>query len=214
MNANPVESFAALDDEPAIRLLRPKPRVRRIREVTPRRLGLLAVVLALVTVPVLGGCGGEEESASEQWAGDVCSQLSTWVTSVEETVRSLADEGLSLDEASVEAATEDVKAATDELVDGLADLERPETEAGEQARSELDELGTQLRQQLDEIEQAVEAGSLSLVTVTAALATAAATVTSTFETLQSLDSDEELRDGFEDAGSCDSLRQQADTIGD
>ena len=115
-------------------------------------------------------------------------------------MRSLADEGLSLDEGSVEAATEDVKSATDELIRrALADLERPETEAGEQARSELDELGTQLRQQLDEIEQPSRPAR-SLVTVTAALATAAATVSSTFETLQSLDSGEELRDGFEMPG--------------
>ena len=56
--------------------------------VTPRRLGLLAVVLALATTSALAGCGGsDEESASEQWAGDVCSQLSTWVTSVEEAVK-------------------------------------------------------------------------------------------------------------------------------
>ena len=105
------------------------------------------MVLALATIAV-AGCGGDEESASEQWAGDVCSQLSTWVTGVEEAVRSLTD------------------------------------------------------------------NPLSLVTVTSALATTASAVRSTFERLQSLDGGKELRDGFEDAASCDSLRQQVDTIGD
>ena len=53
-------------------------------KVTIRRLALLAAVLALATTPALAGCGGDdEESAGEQWAGGVCSQLSTWVTSVE-----------------------------------------------------------------------------------------------------------------------------------
>lgn len=179
--------------------------------MSSRHLGVLAVIFALA----LAGCGGGgEESASEQWAGEVCSELSTWVTGVEEAVRSLTENGLSLDQASVEAATEDVSKATDDLVAGIADLEPPETDAGQQARSELDELGTQLHQQIEGVQQAADAGSLSLVTVTSALAAASAAVRSTFESIQSLDGGEELRDGFESAGSCDSLRQQVDTIGD
>ena len=168
----------------------------------------------LVVLLAAAGCGGGEESASEQWAGDVCSELSTWVTEVEDAVTSLTSDALSVDQEAVQAATEDVREATDALVDGLSDLDRPETEAGEQARSELDELGTELTQQLDEVEQAAEAGSLSLVAVTSALATAGASVRTTFESLQSLDGGEELRDGFEDAGDCDSFRDQVDTIGD
>jgi hypothetical protein len=194
--------------------LRPAARARRIRGVAPRHLGILAVVLVLVTTPVLAGCGGDGESASEQWAGDVCGELSAWVTSLHDAVRSLTDNGLSLDAAAVQAATADVREATDELVDGLAGLEPPETEAGEQARGELEELGTQLTEQLEEVEQAAETGSLGLVPVTAALAAAAAAVRSTFESIQSLDAGEELRDGFESASSCDALRQQADTVGD
>ena len=195
--------------------MRRTPGARRIPKVTIRRLALLAAVLALATTPALAGCGGDdEESAGEQWAGGVCSQLSTWVTSVEEAVTSLAANPLSLDKEAVQAATEDVKGATDELVDGLADLGPPETEAGDQAKSELDELGTQLQQQLDEVEQAADADSLSIVTVTAALATASSAVRSSFESLESIDSDGELRDGFENAESCDSLREQVDTIGE
>lgn len=186
----------------------------RLSGVAPRHLGLVAVVLALATMPVLAGCGGDDESASEQWAGDVCSELSTWVTGVEEAVRSLADNPLSLDKASVQAATDDVSAATDDLVGGLADLEPPETDAGEQARSELDALGTQLQQQIDDVQEAAETGSLSLVTVTSALAAASAAVRSAFESIQSLEGGEELRAGFESAASCDSLQQQVDTIGD
>ena len=52
------------------------------------------------------------------------------------------------------------------------------------------------------------------MTVTSALATAASAVRSTYESLQSLDTGGELRDGFENAASCDSFRQQVDTIGD
>ena len=159
--------------EPASRHLRATLRVRRISGVTHRRLSLLAVVLALAILPAVAGCGGDEESSSEQWAGDVCSQLSTWVTDVEEAIRSLTANALSLDKAAVQAAVEDVKGATDEA----------------------------------------EAGSLSLVTVTSALATASSAVKSTYESIQSLDSGDELRNAFEDAESCDSFREQVDTIG-
>ena len=181
--------------------------------VTSRRLRWLAPPSCSRPRSPLAGCGEDEESASERWAGDVCTELSAWVTSIDEAVSSLTANPLSLDEAAVQAATEDVKVATDDLVDGLGDLEPFETEAGDQARTELDELGTQLQQQADEVEQAADAGSLSLATVTSALATAASAARSTFESLQSLDSGE-LRDGFENAASCDSLREQVDTIGD
>ena len=135
--------------------------------MTSRHLGLLAAVIALAATPALGGCGGDDEtSAGEQWAGSVCSELSTWVTSVETAITSLTDNPLSLDKEAVQAATTDVKGATDKLVDGLAALGPPETEAGSQAKSELDSLGTQLQQQLDEVQQETDAGSLSIVTVT------------------------------------------------
>jgi len=194
--------------------LRPATQRAQNPRVASRHLSLFAIALTLSLTPAVAGCGGDEESASEQWAGDVCSELSTWVTSVEAAVKSLTANPLSIDQAAVQAATEDMKTATDDLVDGLGDLEPFETEAGDQARTELTDLGTQLRQQLDEVEQESENGTLSLVTVTSQLATASAAVKSTYESLQSLDSSGEMREGFEDAESCDSLRQQVDTIGD
>jgi hypothetical protein len=182
--------------------------------VALRPLSVLAVALTLALTPAVAGCGEDEQSASEQWAGDVCSELSTWATSVGDAVRTLTDNPLSIDQETVQAATADVKTATDDLVDGLGDLEPVETEAGNQARTELNDLVTELQQQLDQFEQETESGSVSLVTVTTALATASTAVKSTFESLQSLDTDGELRDGFESAESCDSLQDQVDTVGE
>ena len=193
-------TFDSCPEHPwSARLLRRTPARAESRGWRTRHLGLLAVVLVLATALAAAGCGGDEESATEQWAGDVCIELSTWVTGVEEAVTSLTANPLSLDKTAVQAATEDVKGATDELVDGLADLGSARDRSRRRGTNELDELGTQLQQQLDEVEQAAESGSLSLVAVTTALAAAASSVTSTFATLQSLDGGEELRDGFEDA---------------
>ena len=193
--------------------MRPATQRAQNPKVAARHLSLLAVALTLALTPAVAGCGEDEQGASEQWAGDVCTELSTWVTSVGEAVKSLTANPASIDQSAVQAATEDLKVATDDLVDGLGDLEPVETETGDQARTELTDLGTQLQQQLDEIEQDSENGSLSLVTLTSQLATASAAVRSTYESLQSLDSSGELREGFEDAESCDSLREQVDTIG-
>ena len=182
--------------------------------MTSRHLGLLAAVIVLAATPALGGCGGDDEtSAGEQWAGSVCSELSTWVTSVETAVTSLTENPLSLDKEAVQSATTDVKGATDELVDGLAALGPPETEAGTRRRASWTRSGRSSSSSSTRSQQETDAGSLSIVTVTAALSNASSAVKSTYESLKSIDSDGELRDGFENADTCDSLRDQVDTIG-
>jgi len=174
--------------------------------VTPGRLALLAATLALATVPLLAGCGGDDESASEEWAGGVCSELSTWVTDVEDTIRSLVDEGLDVDRETVQDAVGDISQSTDDLVEGLGDLGRPETDAGEEAQSELDDLEAELRQQLGEVEESVESGPLAIGTLTSAISTAAAAVNATFENLSGVD--DELRAAFESSDDCQSFRDQ------
>lgn len=161
---------------------------------------MLVAVLALAAA----GCGGDDESAGDEFAGGVCSELSTWVTDVEDTIRSLADQGLDLDPDTVQDATGDIRAATDDLVEGLGDLEVPE--GADEARSELDELEAELRRQLDEVEEAVESGPLGLAAVTGAISAAAAAVTGAFENLQALGG--EVGSSFEDADDCTSFREQ------
>ena len=164
--------------------------------MTPGRLALLAATLALATVPLLAGCGGDDESASEEWAGGVCSELSTWVTDVEALV----------DRETVQDAVGDISQSTDDLVEGLGDLGRPETDAGEEAQSELDDLEAELRQQLGEVEESVESGPLAIGTLTSAISTAAAAVNATFENLSGVD--DELRAAFESSDDCQSFRDQ------
>ena len=186
--------------------LRPAPSYAQNRNVTSGRLASLVAALALLTVPVLAGCGGDDETTSEDWAGGVCSEFSTWVTSVEDTIRSLVDQGLDVDRAAVEDAVDDIRGATDDLFDGLGDLDQPETGAAADAQSELDDLETELRQQADEVEEAVQSGPLALATVTTAISAAAAAVTAAFESLQALGG--ELQDAFESADDCTSFREQ------
>jgi hypothetical protein len=172
-------------------------------------------VLALVFL--LAGCGGGDDndsSASEDYANSVCGQLSTWVANQRDTVASLQDAGLSVTREDLAAAVGDVRDSTQVLVEDLRDDDPPDTDAGNQAKSELDSLGTTLTEQVDTVQQALDAntGVVALAsTVTTALSTATSAVKSTLDELQNLDSGE-LKDAFEDSEDCAMLREVVEDI--
>jgi hypothetical protein len=176
------------------------------------RIGLLAVVLVLA----LAGCGGDDEDSAESWANDVCSSLSTWVTDVDEAVRSLTEGGLSTEQEDIQAAVDQVRDATDELTNDLEELGPPETEGGEQARSELESLSTTLRSEVETVQQAVDSdeGALAVTsTVSMSISTAASAVQSTLNDLEGVDPGGELAEGFDNADECDSFRDQINELG-
>jgi methyl-accepting chemotaxis protein len=171
---------------------------------------LLAAVLALV------GCGGDDEaSASETYANDVCSTMSTWVTDVQGTVNDLTDKGLSITRDDIQTAFDQTKESTDSMVNDVKGLGAPDTESGQQAKSELDDLGTELQQQLDMIEESINSGG-SLVTiastVSSAVSAAANAVNTTYENLKGLNPPDELRDAFENSDDCNSLQDQISNL--
>jgi hypothetical protein len=166
---------------------------------------------------LLAGCGGGDDndsSASEDYANSVCGQLSTWVGDQRDTVASLQDAGLSVTREDLAAAVGDVRDSTQVLVEDLRDDDPPDTDAGNQAKSELDSLGTTLTEQVDTVQQALDAntGVVALAsTVTTALSTATSAVKSTLDELQNLDSGE-LKDAFQDSDDCAMLREVVEDI--
>jgi hypothetical protein len=169
------------------------------------------MALVLSAVVVLAGCGGDEPSASEEYANNVCSSLSTWVTDVQETIQSLTDAGLATTRDDIQQAFDRTKDSTDALVNDLEGLGPPDTEDGQQAQSELDALATQLRQQLDVIQNALDSGggvTAIAATVSTAVSAAANAINTTFQDLKGLDPGGELRDAFENGDDCNSLEDQ------
>ena len=170
------------------------------------------VVLLVAAVVALAGCGGDDgPSASEDYANGVCSSLSTWVTDVQESVQSLTDAGLATSREDIQSAYDQAKDATDTLGNDLEQVGPPETEDGQEAKSQLDGLMTQLRQQLDLIQQALESGgglTAIAATVSTAVSAAANAVNTTYQNLQGLDPAGELRDAFENSDDCNSLQDQ------
>jgi membrane protein implicated in regulation of membrane protease activity len=176
-------------------------------------LGSLTV--AAVAVIALAGCGGDDSNAAEDYANSVCGVLSNWVADQQATVKSLRDAGLSITAEDLQAAAGDVRDSTQVLVRDVADLDPPDTDAGSQAKSELNSLGTKLREQVNTVEQALSGGGsmLSQVsTVTAAASTAATELQETYDSLKGLDPGGELQEGFEDADDCKTLNDQLDEI--
>lgn len=178
-------------------------------------LAVLAAMLAVVLA--LAGCGGGDDAdAAESWATGVCGSLSTWVADIDEAVQPLRDAGLSLDEDDVQTAVDQVADATSTLADDLEELGPPETEDGEQAERELEDLATTLRSEVETVRQAVdsESGAVAVSsTVSTSLSSAASEVQSTFNDLQGLDPGGELENGFENADECDSFRDQIEELG-
>ena len=172
-------------------------------------------VLALAFL--LAGCGGGDDndsSASEDYANSVCGQLSVWAADQRDTVASLQDAGLSVTREDLRAAVGDVRDSTQVLVEDLRDDDPPDTDAGNQAKSELGSLGTTLTEQVDTVEQALDAntGVVALAsTVTTALSTATSAVKTTLDELQNLDSGE-LKDAFQNSDDCSMLREVVEDV--
>jgi chromosome segregation ATPase len=178
-----------------------------------RRARLL--VLPLAALVALGGCGGDDAGA-EDWANGVCGDVGAWVGDVDETLQSLTDDGLALDEADLVEAADAVGEATDELAANLRELGAPEVESGQRARAELETLLERLRDQYERAREALSADLAPLETVArlaTALSAAAAQLQETFDDLRALDPGGELAEAFRNAEDCDALQDQLANIG-
>jgi archaellum component FlaC len=175
----------------------------------------LVVIVLLSGVMLAAGCGGSDDNSSSEssspteWADSLCSAVSTWTGSMSSAGDELEQNGLSED--ALDNAVDDVKSATDTLLDDIGDLGKPDTQAGDQAQESLEQLSTDLEQNVDSIEAAVkDVSSLSEVlqaapAVSASLATMDTQVRSTVKELGGLDPKGELKSAFEQASACDNL---------
>ncbi len=178
----------------------------------PRRLAFAAVPVAFLAF-VASGCGGSSSSSSsdtsptEEWAGNLCTAIVTWTDSLRAGVSSLQSGGLSKD--ALQGVADDAKSSTETLIDDLKGLGKPDTEAGEEAQTSLNQLADDLQKDVDEIDSAVNDSSASTLstisTVSNTLVTMGNQLTSTFNQLEQLDAQGEMEDAFNQADSCQQL---------
>jgi uncharacterized phage infection (PIP) family protein YhgE len=173
---------------------------------------LLLVALALAA------CGGSDDGGgqAEAYANNVCTDLSTWVTSIQGNVDSLKNTTLATAKDDVDKAVSDVSDSTDQLASDLKAQGAPRTDNGDTAKAELDSLATQLSDQVDVVTSALEsdAGAVTQVaTISTALAAMETAVKSTYASLKELDPAGELQDAFKSSDSCKSLQDQVEKLG-
>jgi|SRR5215211_2228402 len=182
----------------------------------------LLTVLILAAAITGAGCGGGSSSTSsssgsgteasatgaDDWANSVCEAFVNWNNSITEAGQSIRDNPT---EEGIKSGGEEVRSATQTLVDDLRGLGRPDTESGQQAKETIDQLATNLDTSLQQIDEAMDNASGTAGAVTAAstigtsLVTMADQVSTAFQQLQDIDAQGELESAFESGDSCAGL---------
>ena len=179
---------------------------------TLRRLPLfLPVVLAVVLV---AGCGGSSSNKMDpgEWANSICGSVDTWATSVRSAASSL--QGGNVSKSALQSTANDVKDATNTLADDLKGLDKPDIQAADKAKQQLDTLSSNYKDEVQSMQNDVQnasgaSGTLTAVSkVSQTLVTMGSQLQSTFGQLQKLDAKGELDKAFKNASNCKKLQKQ------
>jgi hypothetical protein len=174
------------------------------------RTFVVAVVLSLSVVAA--GCGGSsnDTTPTEKWAGNLCSAVSTWKSSITSIVSSVRQNGVT--KSSLSNAADDAKTATSKLTDDLRGLGRPDTQAGKEAQSQVDQLAKELDDGVKQVQDAVGNASDAQSTFSAVsvIGTTLSTMAQQFKTtLTSLEGlgqgQKEIRQAFQTVPACKEL---------
>jgi hypothetical protein len=178
------------------------------------RIALLPMVVALALLAAGCGKSSKPETASE-WASGFCSDVTTWKDSIQSAVSPLKSGNITKD--SVQTAFNDFKSATDTFTKNIKGLGKPDTDAGDQAKQDIDSLSTQIDDGVDSIKSTVK-GVTNVTTALAAatsvsstLSTMTGAVKQTYQQLQQLDPKGELTTAFQNADSCKTLKASANS---
>lgn len=167
----------------------------------------IAAVLVLAA-----GCGGDDESASEEWVSGLCSAAADWRASLEETVSQFQNPS-DLTAESLRSAVDDGLDATETFVDDVRSLGRPETEAGQEAAEIVDSMATDVQSTADDLRETFDSGGDSLTDLISKLSAASTQITqmgqdvrSSLDEIQGLEGGDELRDEIDSNEDCDAAR--------
>ena len=180
-----------------------------------RGFSLLAPVAAAVVLAA--GCGGGSSSSSDtmapgDWANSLCGSVDTWATSIRSAATSLRGGNVSKD--SLQSTASNVKDATNTLADDLKGLKKPDIQAADKAKQQLDSLSSKYKSEAQSLQNDLKnaSGAKGVVTavskVSQTLVTMGGELQSTFAELQKLDAKGELNKAFRNAPNCKKLQKQ------
>lgn len=163
---------------------------------------------------VAAGCGGS--SPEEKWASSVCSDIGDWKSQVQQSsddVRAQLQSPKAGTLASIDAEVRTAVDATKQLATDLKSTNPPDTDAGTQAKQQIDSLSSQLDTTVAKAEQTLDsvpqgAGltetAQKLAPLIPDLSSLLVSTSSTLSAVQA--SATEIKDGFEKADSCKQFR--------
>jgi hypothetical protein len=185
-------------------------------------VGAVVVVVAVAVAAVVLVRNSNSESSPSSttvWAGDVCTSLSKWRTSI----TSLATVSGVPSQDDLRKKLTDAQVATEQLITDLKDIGPPETTSGTKLKQQLQQQGDQLEASYEKVkagaQKALDASSTTdflqrLSAVLPDFQKLLDEISTTIHTLESSnvagESADEVRDGFEDAEACKKLRSQQD----
>jgi hypothetical protein len=176
-----------------------------------RLLVPILVALALLAAGCGGdGNGGDDTLSTSEWANEFCGAITTWGESLQSATEPIR--GGNVSKEALQEAADDIQSATQEFTDSLEGLGAPDTEAGQEAKDLLAGLDEELDDDLQQIQTAADNASLSNIQSTAStvantLAAMAQQIATTFEELGRLDAADELEQAFNEADSCEEIRE-------
>jgi chromosome segregation ATPase len=183
------------------------------------RLVVSAVVVSAALAFAAAGCGGGGASAEEKWAGSVCTDITSWKQHIQKEVDDARTALQSPGAGTMDAIKTDVQQASDatkQLASSLKSQDAPNTDAGTQAKQQVDALATQLQNTINQAQETI-ANLPQNATLSQAVSQLASLgpslqslVTNTKTTLNSIQSSSsDLKKGFQDADSCKKLQRSS-----
>jgi hypothetical protein len=178
-----------------------------------RVLAVAAASLVAALSVAASGCGGDDQSGAEQWADSVCTDLNTWADSMTTAITGVMSQGLGVTSSDLRAAANQAQSATSRLVDDLREIGPPDTESGEQAQQELQQLGDSIEQHANKTRDLVEgapgSGAGLVATARSVLVEIGAAADQVKGALTSLQqAGDDIRDGIQGSDACSQLRDR------
>jgi methyl-accepting chemotaxis protein len=180
-----------------------------------RRLTLIAALIVSALALAAAGCGGGDDESSDavpadQWADEFCTAVGSWKDSLQE-IRDRFQDLSSLNEDSLNEAADDAESATDEFVDDLKDLGRPDTASGEEIEDSLQTLEDTVEQEKSDVKETVDNVEdisdipAAITTVGSALTSMGTALQSTFDAIRNEDVGGELETALDQSEACEGI---------
>lgn len=177
------------------------------------RLRSLFAVAALALAGLAAGCGGSDESSgaetnpTAEWADGFCNAVTDWTKELQTVTEQFTDAS-NLSQDGIRSAADDVRGATQTLIDDLRDLGTPDTESGQEVRSSLDSLSTTLDTETSQIQDTAEGISgiadlpSAISEISTSLSALGTAFSQTLQTIEKADVDGELQSALQDSPAC------------